>query len=474
MRAPALRKHAVSLPYRAPEHLTDPRSITDAADVYSAGVILWELLAGRPLFGQKSHVTFGRSKNLPEKELLEMEQRCLKMKAPSLSEISRPGGAIHPQVIKLVGKALERDPAARFSSLGELSHAIRSLPRGLIANSTEIASAVERLAGKAIARRQQALTEGAPMPVFGSKPPSNRVTARPDEDARVTIEIPRHPNLRGLADFAQADDAPAPPTAASSVAPDSSKMTRPMRPDFAREESKTTSPTRAKLMANLAREGEKDQAQKKDGPPAPAAGPPPAPSQIEKRSESSEAASSGEEALPVPVALPGRDESLSVSHVPAVDISSTKKKKSSSGWLLAVIALIAAGVGVGFLVMRGQANGEDRPETAVDANQDEPVDEPTPEIEPATDAPQDAEVEDAEADSNSAKAVPRDRPSTEAKTEDADDSGEQPPIDEELEEDAEVAPGDAASPAPRPTGSKKPSGKDKNGSSSGAFRPSGI
>lgn len=422
MRAPVLRKHATSLPYRAPEHLTDPRSISDLADVYSAGVLLWELLAGRPLFGQTSHATFGQTKNLPEQELLEMERRCLTVQAPRLSQISRPGGTLHPEVIELVDKALARDPGARFSSLRELSAAIEALPPGVVASSTEIATLVERLAGKVISERQRALAEGAPMPVFGSKPPSNRATARPDEEPHITIEIPRHPSPRGLFDLVHAD-APAPPSGASSSAPDSNKMTRPMRQEFQNDEATTTSPTRAILMGRIA---------------------------------------GGE----VPAPLPRRAEPVSVSHVPGVDISSAKRKKSSSSWLLVVAVLLAAGAGVGFLILRGQTSPEDPTAASLDARPNEAVDEPAPELEDGVPEIEELQEEGAEDDSTSS-------PQSPSQGEVAVEGEELPSTDGRVDSDAETRV-ESPVPAPRPTDSKKPSGKERSGTSSGAFRPSGI
>lgn len=191
MRRLAVRRHPAALPYRSPEQLRAPRKIDERADVFSAGVLLWEMLAGRPLFGLKSHRQLGRLRAFSEAEAREVEGRIRMQEVPDLGRVHRAGGALHDAVATLVQRALERDPAHRFSSLEEMVRAIDALPRGLVADAVAVAGTVERLAGTQIARRQQCLAEVAPIPLHSSAPPSDRVTAFPEESNQVTVAIPR-------------------------------------------------------------------------------------------------------------------------------------------------------------------------------------------------------------------------------------------------------------------------------------------
>jgi len=100
-----------TLPYMSPEQVAgDPRRIDTRSDVYALGVILYELLAGRPpldLSGQP----------------IAAAARIILERAPA------PLGSIHRacrgDIETLVGKALEKDPARRYGSAQELAADVR-------------------------------------------------------------------------------------------------------------------------------------------------------------------------------------------------------------------------------------------------------------------------------------------------------------------------------------------------------------
>lgn len=94
--------------YMAPEQLTD-EPVTPATDVYSAGVILWELLTGQRLFTAPT-----------EHETL---RRQLTLVVPPPSEVSaRP---VPSFVDDVVLTALEQDPARRHQSALDFRDALR-------------------------------------------------------------------------------------------------------------------------------------------------------------------------------------------------------------------------------------------------------------------------------------------------------------------------------------------------------------
>jgi serine/threonine protein kinase len=113
-----------TLPYMSPEHLEafrgDDRSVDARSDVYSLGVILYELLTGEPPF--KAHR--GSSDNV----LADM----IEDRRSTRPSIRRWNPAVSPAVEAIVQHCLEPDPAKRYQSARELHEdlvrQLRSLP----------------------------------------------------------------------------------------------------------------------------------------------------------------------------------------------------------------------------------------------------------------------------------------------------------------------------------------------------------
>ena len=94
--------------YMAPEYLSG-KEYDHRADVYSLGVVMWEALTGRRLFGGKTQV-----------ELIQLVLAGVKQNLA----VANP--AIPTVLSKVVMKALERDPNKRFASAKDLSDALRT------------------------------------------------------------------------------------------------------------------------------------------------------------------------------------------------------------------------------------------------------------------------------------------------------------------------------------------------------------
>ncbi len=112
-----------SYPYMSPEQVRN-ETLTPQSDIFSAGVLLWEMLTGRPLFVRED----------AEKTLhAVLEDPIL---APS--EVVHDAG-IAPELDDICLRALARDPAERFATASELLH---RLNRYLYSQETLVGPAV--------------------------------------------------------------------------------------------------------------------------------------------------------------------------------------------------------------------------------------------------------------------------------------------------------------------------------------------
>ncbi len=105
-----------SLPFMAPEQLEQGAdAVTARSDLYSLGVVLYELLAGRAAFDSGSDV--------------ELRRQILASDTPLLRSLNR---AVSWEVETIALTAMERDPARRYASAADfardLDHALRREP----------------------------------------------------------------------------------------------------------------------------------------------------------------------------------------------------------------------------------------------------------------------------------------------------------------------------------------------------------
>ena len=139
--------------YMSPEQINGER-LTQRSDVFSAGIVLWELLCTRRLFPA----------DRPEE----------RMESILHGEYQRPSALrpdVSPELDALVMKALERAPDARFATMREFSEALESTPR---ATPREIGGWVSDLAQQALAERTRMVarlenwSEGPQIPLSSS------------------------------------------------------------------------------------------------------------------------------------------------------------------------------------------------------------------------------------------------------------------------------------------------------------------
>jgi len=123
--------------YMAPEQL-DAKPVDRRTDVYAAGVVLWEALAGRRLFSAES--TSG--------VLMQILQR--EVEAPS-----RHNPDVRPALDAVVAKALAREPSRRFATADEMAAALERSTR--VAAAREVGEWVSASVGRMLGERAAAI-----------------------------------------------------------------------------------------------------------------------------------------------------------------------------------------------------------------------------------------------------------------------------------------------------------------------------
>jgi eukaryotic-like serine/threonine-protein kinase len=146
--------------YRAPEVLLGDASADAKADVYSAGVMLWEALSGARLFDGAQPSTIVTTL---------LSGRVPGAAAPRDAPWAAPLGAV-------VSRAMSAEPEKRFASAAEMAAEIRRIVGSRLAGPTRVASCVTEHFGAAVTARRREL-EGGPVSlreVSGIAPPSRR------------------------------------------------------------------------------------------------------------------------------------------------------------------------------------------------------------------------------------------------------------------------------------------------------------
>jgi serine/threonine-protein kinase len=124
----------------APPEMLDGGAVDARADVYAAGVLLWEALTGRRLHDESD----------PVKVLA--HQREADVPRPEL-----PPGSPYAPLVDVAMRALSFDPALRFRTAADMATQLRRLPPKLIASGSVVAARVMELDGERIRGRRAAL-----------------------------------------------------------------------------------------------------------------------------------------------------------------------------------------------------------------------------------------------------------------------------------------------------------------------------
>jgi serine/threonine-protein kinase len=167
-----------TLRYSSPEQITGQREIGPASDIYSMGLVLYELLAGRGPFDDAGD--------------------AFKVGAAHAGQTPPPPSRFHvtpPAVEKLILQALEKQPEMRPASAGAFAQGLRGALQALQATPTE-------------ATQVELLTAHHPIEVGGE------ISTRPDADSWATDQAEAHSTVTTT------------PSPASSTMPDPSLAVR--------------------------------------------------------------------------------------------------------------------------------------------------------------------------------------------------------------------------------------------------------
>jgi serine/threonine protein kinase len=128
--------------YMAPEQARGDAAIDHRADVFAAGVVLWEVLAGRRLFKAD-----GEAQTL---------NKVLSEPIPSVRSV---WPAVPAALEGITAKALERDRTIRYQSALELAEAIEkaSLALGVHGTSKDVAAYLDEALGPEITSQREAV-----------------------------------------------------------------------------------------------------------------------------------------------------------------------------------------------------------------------------------------------------------------------------------------------------------------------------
>jgi serine/threonine protein kinase len=217
------RQLADAVAYCAPEQLAPNAVANEQTDVFTIGVLLWELLVNRPLFGTLRGA----------QDPATVAERVRAAVVTRIDAVERQGPPIPGPMVDLVARALERNPAGRFGSLDALLGTLLSHGRGVVGTPEHVVMALDRLARSDIEARRASLASLTGGSSFGEResvlPESGRPTRRPPPpDAPSEIKTNATPALTGPAGAEAARDSGRPQPKAAETPP---KAEPPQKPD---------------------------------------------------------------------------------------------------------------------------------------------------------------------------------------------------------------------------------------------------
>lgn len=190
--------------YMAPEQARGEKDIDRRADVFAAGIVLWEVVTCRRLFkGEGDAHTLNK---------------VLSESIPSLESVLPD---VPKSLQRVVDKALEREREARYSTAAEFADALETAARqaGVLGTNKEVAAYLEAMLGPEISEQREAVRAWVvrsepgrrswsqpPPPVRSSEPLMTRIERKEATPSNV-------PSLAGLGSLPSVPNLVTPPRA---------------------------------------------------------------------------------------------------------------------------------------------------------------------------------------------------------------------------------------------------------------------
>jgi len=128
--------------YMAPEQAVGDPTVDRRADVFSSGIVLWEVLAARRLFKAENEAA--------------TLARVISEAIPSITEVNPE---LDEKVARVVMRALEREREARYQTCQEFADDLEQAARsaGLLGTAREVAAYVSQVIGQEISQQREAV-----------------------------------------------------------------------------------------------------------------------------------------------------------------------------------------------------------------------------------------------------------------------------------------------------------------------------
>ncbi len=131
--------------YMSPEQILRPREVDHRTDIYSAGILLFEMLSGRPPFDAETEY--------------EIKRQHIEAVPVDIGTIATSTG---PALSNVISKALSKNPGERFPSAGEFLRSLRAAAPHSLPSLDTAPAGIPTLAEPAATRHAGILTAGAP------------------------------------------------------------------------------------------------------------------------------------------------------------------------------------------------------------------------------------------------------------------------------------------------------------------------
>jgi serine/threonine-protein kinase len=145
--------------YMSPEQIEGRTKLGPASDIYSLGVVLYELLTGRCPF---------------QGTVLNVISQVLHQPPPDPRKLR---GDLSPELVAIVQRAMQKDRAARYASMRDFAKALTAFINGgardeILSTETAVATPVERPTPKLERKRRDSEPELGPLPARLSRKPT--------------------------------------------------------------------------------------------------------------------------------------------------------------------------------------------------------------------------------------------------------------------------------------------------------------